>query len=245
MINYQPIKTINLGLVELKIWGLMFALAVLIGLIWTFYRAKESERDHILNIGIIAMIGGVIGSRLAFVILYPQSFSDLIDIFKFWQGGMVSYGGFIIGSFLSLVYLKTQKLNIYRYLDLFAPPLALSIAITRVGCFLNHCHLGKETEVFWALNYLGETRHPLTLYYLLSALIIMIILLLIERKTEIEGVVGLSLLTLYPLFRLISDQFAFYQPSYIGNINLIFLIGLFLTGIIWLSLKIKKRPKNL
>jgi phosphatidylglycerol---prolipoprotein diacylglyceryl transferase len=241
MINYQPFQTLSLGPINIKVWGLMFSIAIIIGLIWALRRSKTKEHDHILNIGLIAMIGGVIGSRLAFIIIYPDSFARLIDIFKFWQGGMISYGGFIVGAFLSLIYLKSKKLNVYRYLDIFAIPLALSIGITRIGCFLNHCHLGKETEIFWGINYLGETRHPISLYYSLSALLIMVILLIVEKRTTKEGLLGLSLLILYPIFRLLVDQFAFYQPSYVGQINSLILILLLFFGISMFYLRIKKR----
>lgn len=241
MINYQPFQTFTLGPIDMKVWGLMFSIAIISGLIWALKRAGKNEYDHILNIGIIAMIGGVVGSRLAYIIIYPSSFANLVDIFKFWQGGMISYGGFIIGAFLSLAYLKSKKLNIYQYLDIFAIPLALSIAITRIGCFLNHCHLGTETDVFWGINYLGEIRHPISLYYSISALLITVILLIIERRTTKEGVLGASLLILYPIFRLAADQFAFYQPSTVEQINIIVLIIILIFGLYILNSRIKKR----
>jgi phosphatidylglycerol:prolipoprotein diacylglycerol transferase len=241
MIDYHPIKTLEVGSLEIKVWGLIFALAVTIGLTWVYFRSKtETQKDKVLNIAIISLLGGIIGSRLAYVILYSESINSILEVFKVWQGGMVSYGGFILGGFLSFIYLKTRKLNFYEYLDLFAPPLALSIAITRIGCFLNHCHLGEKTNLPWALNYLGETRHPIALYYALSALIIMIVLIIIEKYTSKKGLIGLSFLTLYPIGRAISDLFAFYQPQKIATLNYS-LLGL--TFILGLALLIKKTRK--
>jgi phosphatidylglycerol:prolipoprotein diacylglycerol transferase len=245
MIDYQPIKIINLGPVNIKVWGLMFALAILLGLGWTYLRAKEKEKDHILNIGFLAIVGAVIGSKLVHVIIYPESYLDILDIYKVWQGGMISYGGFLLASFLSIIYLKVNKLNIYRYTDLFAPPLALGILITRIGCFLNHCHLGKLTDLPWGLNYLGEIRHPIALYYALSALVLLIITSIIEKRTDKIGLSTLTLVTLYPILRLLADTFADYQIRSVAIANNIFLIVLALTFGYMLYKKIKKiRPER-
>lgn len=226
---YHPIHTISLGSLFINIWGLMFALAIGLSLFWAYYRTPIKLRDHILNLGIIIILAGVIGSRLAFIILYPSGFSQIADIFKVWNGGMVSYGGFILSVFLTLAYLKRQKLSISQFGDILALPLALAIMITRIGCFLNHCHLGKLTEMPWGLKYLNEIRHPIALYYALSALIILLILVCLEKKLKPkQGVLVLVLATLYPLGRLIADQFAIYSQSWLTILNFSFLIALFL-----------------
>lgn len=174
------------------------------------------------------------------MIIYPESFDSPWDIFKVWQGGLISYGGFFLAGFLALVYLKINRLSIDQYLDLSVPPIALAIAITRLGCFLNHCHLGKITDLPWGLNYLSEVRHPIALYYSLSALIILIILLIVQRITNKNGVVGYLFLMLYPMFRLIIDQFADFQLKRIAVANTAFLIVLALFFSVLFYLKIKK-----
>jgi len=226
---YHPIHTISLGSLSINIWGLMFALAIGLNLLWAYYRTPIKFRDHILNLGIIIILAGIIGSRLAFIILYPSEFSQVADIFKVWNGGMVSYGGFILAVFLILAYLKRQKLSISQFGDILAIPLALGIMITRIGCFLNHCHLGKLTEMPWGIKYLNEIRHPIALYYALSALIILFILLYIERKNKPKpGILVLTLSTLYPLGRFIADQFALYSQAWLTILNFSFLAALFL-----------------
>jgi len=226
---YHPIHALSLGSLSINIWGLMFAVAIGLSLLWAYYRAPAKFRDHILNLGIIIILAGVIGSRLAFIILYPSEFSQVADIFRVWDGGMVSYGGFILSIFLTLAYLKRQKLSISQFGDILAIPLALAIMITRIGCFLNHCHLGKLTEVPWGIKYLNEIRHPIALYYALSALVILLILLYIEKKLKPkQGILVLVLATLYPLGRIIADQFALYSQPWLTILNLSFLTALFL-----------------
>ena len=236
--DYIPHQTIQLGAVTIQVWGFCFALAVSSGIIWAYYRAPQKLRDHILNLGIISILAGVVGARLAFIIFYPHYFNRIIDLFKVWQGGMISYGGLVLAILFSILYLKKKKLSVYQFADIFAPPLALSIAITRIGCFFNHCHLGKLTELPWGLRFAGEIRHPIALYYGLSAVLILIILLVMEKKYQLQrGSLALTLGLLYPLFRLIADQFADYQLSNIAIANNIFLILVFLTFLILIRQK--------
>jgi phosphatidylglycerol---prolipoprotein diacylglyceryl transferase len=243
--DYLPHQIIQLGAVTIQVWGLCFALAVSSGIVWAFYRTPPQLRDHILNLGIISILAGIVGARLAFIIFYPHYFNRLTDLLRVWEGGMVSYGGLVLAIFFSFIYLRKKKLSIYQFADIFAPPLALSITITRIGCFLNHCHLGKLTEVPWGLQFAGETRHPIALYYSLSAWLILIILLIMEKRYQLQrGSLALTLGLLYPLFRLIADQFADYQFSTIAVINNIFLILLFLTFLILIKRKKAKTGRG-
>jgi len=240
--NYIPHHVIEIGGLVIQVWGLCFSLAIGSGLLWAFFRTPEKLRDETLNLGILIIIAGIIGGRLAFVILHPEGFSRVVDIFKIWNGGLVSYGGMIMAVFAVVIYLKKRGLSVNRFLDIFALPTALSIAITRIGCFLNHCHLGRITAAPWGLKYLNETRHPIALYYSLSALIILVILLILEKKYSLkEGVLVLILGILYPFGRLIADQFAYYQPPAIGLLNNIFLLLTFFSFLYILKSRLSKR----
>lgn len=233
--DFQPHPTIQFGSLTIFTWGLLFSIAMTTGLIWTYLRAEGKNKDHVINLGIVILLSAVAGSRLAYVIFHPEEFTQVKEIFLIWQGGMVSYGGMAVAVFLSLVYLKKYRLDIYKFLDYFAPPTALAIFITRIGCFFNHCHLGKITDLSWGLNYAGELRHPIALYYAFSGMAILLTLIALESLVEIKkGTLSLTLLTLYPIFRLIADQFALYRPARVGVYNNIFLVLMVLfAGYLW------------
>lgn len=226
--NYTPIHSISAGGFELQAWGLLFAIAFALGITWAYLRTPVKLREITLNLGIINILAGVVGARLAFIIVYPSQFSSISEIFRVWDGGMISYGGLILGAFLSLAYLKRSHFSISQFIDILAPPIALAIAITRVGCFLNHCHLGKLTEMPWGIRFLAETRHPIALYYALSALVVLAILVISEKKCKLpKGNLGLMLAMLYPLGRLTADQFAQYQNQTITlTNNILLLVGI-------------------
>ncbi len=243
--DFQPQPTIQLGSLTIFTWGFLFSIAMAAGLIWSYLRAEEEDRDHIINLGIVILLSAVAGSRLAYVIFHPEEFTQIKEIFLIWQGGMVSYGGMVVAVFLSIAYLKKYQLDIYKFIDYFAPPIALSIFITRVGCFLNHCHLGKMTDLSWGLNYANELRHPIALYYAFSGIAILLILLGLENLVKIKkGALSLTLLTLYPIFRLFADQFALYRPARVGVYNNIFLVLMILfAGYLW-YVRVKRKNKK-
>ena len=118
--------------------------------IWLAARRAQrvkADPDVVLNVGFIALIGGVVGSRLFFVIHYWKSvfafsehpFLAAIDITK---GGMEFYGGFLLVMVLILGYLRIKGLSVRLYSDIMVPSLMWGLAFGRVGCFLNGCCWG-------------------------------------------------------------------------------------------------------
>ena len=75
----------------------------------------------------------------------------------FSGGGLVFYGGFIVAFLLIYLYLRTKKLDVWRYGDAFAICLPLCYAIGRLGCFVSgdgcfgyssHIHIPLITWVY-------------------------------------------------------------------------------------------------
>lgn len=61
--------------------------------------------------------------------------------------GLTSWGGFAAGTFaLWLLVRADGSMSFRRFLDLFAAPLGVGIAFTRVGCFLSGCDYGQVTS---------------------------------------------------------------------------------------------------
>jgi phosphatidylglycerol:prolipoprotein diacylglycerol transferase len=78
---------------------------------------------------------------------------DCLAVVKVWRGGLAYYGGFIFAAAFGLYYARKHKLGTWRMADLAAPWIALGLALTRIGCFLNGCCFGKVTSVPWAVRF--------------------------------------------------------------------------------------------
>jgi phosphatidylglycerol:prolipoprotein diacylglycerol transferase len=78
---------------------------------------------------------------------------DCLAALKIWRGGLAYYGGFIFASAFGLWYARKHRLGMWRMADLAAPWVAMGLALTRLGCFLNGCCHGKVTDVPWAAHF--------------------------------------------------------------------------------------------
>lgn len=252
MIPYFFLTEINFGLVKIQFWGLMLVLGFLVGL-WLFRRQarKLNISDNIIfDLALIILISALVGARFLFVLNEWSYFSqNPIDIFKVWQGGMAFFGGLILAVFFGWLYLKKKGIKFWLVSDIIVISLAIGEAITRIGCFFIHDHLGKITTVPWGIQYLGETRHETSLYSFISCLLLFILLLILKNKNfgRKEGFLTGIYLVWYGLFSFFiyglratdlpgSDPFwGFLRPSQY------FCLILFFLGVILLARVFRKK----
>jgi len=150
-------RLFHIGSLNIYSYGVMVALAFLTGIYLASKRAKQlnEKPQNILDLCLFIIISSIIGARLTFVLTYwPYFQNNLIKIFYLQEGGLVFYGGMILAVITAVVFLKLNKLKIFKYLDILAPSLAIGHAFGRIGCFLNGCCYGK---IVWneKLSFLG------------------------------------------------------------------------------------------
>jgi phosphatidylglycerol:prolipoprotein diacylglycerol transferase len=168
---------INLGPLTLQSFGLMFALAFLAAGALVAKRLKELGKpvDWAYEIGFAALIGGVVGSRLYFLVENWDSVSDDLLGNVFSGSGLVWYGGAIGGAVAVLLWAWYRDFLRLTLLDLVAPALALGYAIGRVGCQLSgDGDYGEAWDGPWAMSYpdgtvpTTEEVHPTPVYEALA-----------------------------------------------------------------------------
>ncbi len=211
---YPYIVLFRIGPFSIFTFGIFMLIAFLLAIWFVLRRAKgKIEEDHIYNISIISLIAGIIGSRIAYILFNLQEFSSFYDYIAIWQGGMSFFGGF----FLSLVgiwfYVKRKHLGFGEIADIFAPSLALGIAITRIGGFLAGANPGTATELPWAI----AGTHPTALYHAAANFIIFFVLLRIEKSQLKEkfnaGYLFAAFLLFFSLERFVDDFFRDYTSQ--------------------------------
>jgi phosphatidylglycerol---prolipoprotein diacylglyceryl transferase len=148
---------------DLPGYGVAMMAAFLLSIMWAARRAMRSgaDPDVILNLGFVALIGGVLGARSMYVWHYWDQFANRGTAMQvFWavidvrKGGLEVYGGFICVVAAVLFYLWVSKHSVRWYLDIVAPSAALGMSIGRIGCFLNGCCWGVAThDVPWAVQF--------------------------------------------------------------------------------------------
>jgi phosphatidylglycerol:prolipoprotein diacylglycerol transferase len=168
---------INIGPLTLQTFGLMFALAVLAAGAVVAKRFAEIGKppDWAYEMTFSALAGGIVGSRLYYVVEnYDRVKDDLLGNL-FSGSGLVWYGGAIGGAIAVVIGAWYRGFLGLALLDLAAVPLALGYAIGRCGCQLSgDGDYGKAWDGPWAMAYpdgtvpTDQTVHPTPIYETLA-----------------------------------------------------------------------------
>jgi phosphatidylglycerol:prolipoprotein diacylglycerol transferase len=143
-------------------YGVMLLLGISASVGAAMVRARQVglNPELILSGAIWLVVSGIVGARLFYVIEYwgvrfgRGSLRDTIfDILNFPEGGLVIYGGFIGAAIGVLYFTRKHRLPFLALADLAAPSLMIGLAFGRIGCFLNGCCYGGETDRPWAVTF--------------------------------------------------------------------------------------------
>ena len=177
-------------------------LGTLAGLIvWLHEARRRSVLDErLIWILIGALLCGALGARLSSVWRYT-SVDPAPSISGFLLASGRSILGGLVGAYLGV--LLTKRLIGYRAPtgDVFAPAVALAMAIGRLGCFFTELP-GTPTTVAWAVAfYDGVPRHPSFLYEIGFQLIAFALLWRLRARVHLPGDLFKLYLLWYAAFR--------------------------------------------
>jgi phosphatidylglycerol:prolipoprotein diacylglycerol transferase len=203
---------INFLNLQLPTFFLVISLTLTLLLFWLSQRLDSDKgqnfnRKMAFDLSLILMLSAFLGSRLFHVFYEHWDFYSTypIEIFKFWNGGFVYFGGFIFALPLSYFYLKSQKQNFLSWADFMTPLISASYALGRIGCLLEGCCYGQYCTLPWSI----AGRHPTQIYMSLGEFFILGLLLLIEKRVKLPftGYLFTKWVMLHSIFRFIFEYF--------------------------------------
>ena len=195
-------------------YGLLITFGMLLALFIALRCSKKEgiKTDDIVDLALFAIIFGVLGSRLYYVIFTWNEFDYLVtdgsffsnlwktfvNIIAIWNGGLAIYGGVIGGILVAVVFSKVKKIRFTKILDILAPCVMIGQIVGRWGNFINMEAYGGETTLPWRMGllygdaatgvwYAEQYVHPTFLYESLWNIIGFVILLLLYRKKKFDG----------------------------------------------------------
>ncbi len=254
---------------EIKFYGIISALAYLMGVIMVCILAKKRgfKTDDIITLACYVIPFAVIGARLGFVIFKLDHFTNFWDIFKIWEGGLMFYGGLVGGAFAVMLYCLIHKKNFLALLDIIAPALILSQALGRWGNFFNQEAFGGyidnptyQTFPFGVyIDYCSQSGcqcpgygwHMATFFYeslwnLITFTVLMILLYKVNFKQN--GLIASGYLILYGTGRIIIEGLRT-DSLYLGTIRISQLLsGIFIllgiAGFVFYFVKQRKKKSS-
>ncbi len=208
-IDINPV--IEIGSFSIRWYGVMVALAVLTVVSWTLHEVAIKKRvsmDTALNAALVGIPSGIIFSRVIHVIdQWDYYFANPGEIIG--GEGLAIWGG-VLGAALGIwIYSKFAKINYGVLTDMIAPGIILSQAIGRIGCLINGCCYGFETDLACGVIYshpesyapLGIPVLPTQLFEIIYNLIVFGILFGLRDRLKPDGSLFMLYLALYSVWR--------------------------------------------
>ena len=196
-------------------YGVLTALGFLCAILtWLWLGRRESRpQGFAADLGFWLMTGGILGSRLAYVIAHWDYYRGVpLEIVRIDQGGLIFYGGLLLASAVLVVFARRHRLPVWHLADFAIPGLAIGHALGRVGCFLNGCCYGRPAgDHFCGIAYPpvcepgklfpGIPLFPVQLIESAALIAIWIVLLFAYPRRKKDGFVFALYLLLYPPVR--------------------------------------------
>ena len=210
---------IKIGPLTIHTYGLLIAVGFLVALTLAAREAKRKDipNESIIDVGFYALLSGVIGARLFFILTNLGNFLEHpLDMVKIWEGGLVFYGGVIFALPTAIWVAKKRGLPLWQTADIWAPSIAIGHAIGRLGCFCAGCCYGRPAEgLLWSVTFtnpnslavLGTPLHPTQLYESALELMNFLILMTLRRHQSFKGQLFLVYILNYSIIRSVVELF--------------------------------------
>lgn len=218
------------GGMPLYAYGMMLGLSFILGCWITLVLSSRDgfDRRVVRLILASAVAGAIIGARLVFVTANLSMIHSVADLFRITSGGLVAQGGMLGGIVGALVACRACRVDFWSFSDHAAPTLALGLALTRIGCFLNGCCFGRVTDSCLGVTFpLGSPAyehhleegllsvgagtslpvHATQLYSSVNGLLGLVLLLWVYRNRRFAGQVLLTFLIWYGVTRCVLELF--------------------------------------
>ena len=221
LIEFDPIVWITIGPLRLSPHGIATAVGFLAGarLLLPRTRAMGIDDELVHTMLWRALLGALVGARLAYVVNHPGDFDNLGEVLAVWEGGLSLLGGITGGILAAYPVMRRERLPFWPLMDAAAPGLALGILIGRVGDLVVGDHLGKPTDFVLGFRCtgadsaspcaarVGQGVHLPALYDLVSVAALLGLLLVLSRRRRWDGFLILVFAAWYGTARVIEDFF--------------------------------------
>ena len=245
----------ELGPIHIYGYGAMIGIGILAAFFMAMKRASKYQLDSdiVFNIGVVALVGGMIGSKLLFFLTEYKAIMRNPKIILNITEGFVVYGGIIGGIIAGFLYCKWKKLNFLKYFDLIIPSIALAQGFGRIGCFLTGCCYGRETHSFIGITFHNALYAPNGVSLIPTQLISSglnfihaFVLVMIARRTKKQGIVASCYLIFYSIGRFCVEMLRNDPRGSVGTLSTSQFISIFMfiLGIILFCIASKKQEKK-
>jgi phosphatidylglycerol:prolipoprotein diacylglycerol transferase len=249
LLEFGPFSLFGLELGPFTVYsyGVLLAAAYLLALYMAVQRAKARGIDgnRVLDLGIYLIVAALVGAKLLLLIVdFDQFRRDPAELWTLVRSGGVFYGGLVLATAVGIWYARKYTLPLWPTADACAPGIALGHVIGRMGCLLAGCCYGSPTTLPWGITFhdhfaaanvgtpLEKVLHPTQVYDAGAELLILIVLLVTEKRAKpFAGRTFWLYMLLYALSRFAVEFFRGDPRGMLGSVSTSQLIALVLAPV--------------
>ena len=203
---------VGVGPVRIHAHWVFESLAYLVGFrlfLWMRRRSGDTlPSSQRLSVVAAAILGAAVGSKVLFWFSDPAMLMRNLSNPVYLLSGKTIVGA-LAGGLLAVEWMKRRMGVTQPTGDLFALPLAIGVAVGRVGCFLSglgdHTY-GLPTGLPWGVDFGdGIPRHPTQLYEILWMVFLALWIRHLQRGSYRQGDLFKLFMVGYMVFRLLVD----------------------------------------
>jgi phosphatidylglycerol---prolipoprotein diacylglyceryl transferase len=204
---------------QVRSYGVIVGLSFLLAL---WMSTREAERKGvdpklIQDFSIYALLAGVVGARLYFVLFSAPAYflEHPREVFAIWNGGMGIIGSLIGGLLVAVWFCRQNNIPLLKLADALAPGMALGQTTGQLACLLNGDSYGRPTDLPWAITFtdprsiapLNIPLHPIELYEMVAYFLVFLLVWKMRKHYRTDGFAFFTYFAAYGVARFIVDFF--------------------------------------
>lgn len=205
----------KIGPITIYTYGVMVALGIFFGsLILVKLAEREGiPREDVVDTAFWSVVAGFIGARIFFFLYNPEYLKPWYRIFFLWEGGLVWYGGVILGGLTAIYFVRKRKIPAWKLADVVSIALSVGLGFGRIGCTMAGCCYGKVCHAPFAIVFrdphsaapLNVPLWPTEPISSAANFLIALVLYLLYRRRKVTGEIFGFYLILYGIFRFLIE----------------------------------------
>ncbi len=276
-INIEKLpKSITVFGFEIAFYGIIIAIGMVLALTIIFREVKRTNQseDNYYDLAIFAIIFGIIGARLYYVIFeWDEYKGNLLSILNIRNGGLAIYGGLIAGTITTCIFCKIKKMSIPQVLDTIILGIIIGQILGRWGNFFNREAFGGFTDNIFAMQIRYDEVggvisdslqkhvqmvdhvayiqvHPTFLYESVWNLILFAIMMFLRKRKKFHGEVACTYLIGYGIGRffiegLRTDQLTLWRTGIaVSQIVSIVIVLMGISYLLYSKMKLRMIPQD-
>lgn len=201
---------IQIGPLAIRWYGVMLAATIAVSIVIAYrIGPRFGVSTPVLDKTIVTfVIVALAGARLGYVLSHPAGFRNLVEIIRLDHGGLTSHGAIAAGLLYLAWAARRHGISVWSLADTFGWAIPIGNILVRFGNFANGELYGDPTTLPWGVRFPTAPdlpRHPLQIYEMIFAAIILLAVRKIALNRRFEGQVFWTIVVATSIGRLFLD----------------------------------------